>query len=136
MIVDSSALLAILLGEPDQLRYASVIAGAQTRTMSVASYLEVALKIDRIAKFGGDPVLDVALDRLGIDLAAVTVVHGKVARDAFNRYGYDHPAKLNFGDCLVYALAKTRSEPLLFKGNDFARTDLLLVETDPDKEWK
>ena len=125
MIIDSSALLAILLGEPDQHRYAAAIAGATTRQMSVASYLEVALKVDRIAKAGGDPILDISLERLGIALVPMTIAHGKVAREAFNTFGYDHPARLNFGDCIVYALAKTSAEPLLFKGNDFRQTDLM-----------
>ncbi|MBC7504794.1 MAG: type II toxin-antitoxin system VapC family toxin [Sandarakinorhabdus sp.] len=130
MIIDSSALLAILLGEPEAQRFTTAMTAAESRRMSVASYLEVALKVDRIAKAGADPILDVSIDRLRIELVPVSIVQGHAARDAFNRYGYSHPAKLNFGDCLTYALATTTGEPLLFKGNDFGLTDLELVSVE------
>lgn len=123
MIVDSSALLAIILDEPEGPSFASAIIGSNAPKMSAASYLEVALKVDRSIG-SADPALDAAIDDLGITLVALSVSQARVARDAFNRFGYRHPAKLNFGDCLVYALAHTTGQPLLFKGGDFSQTDL------------
>lgn len=125
MIIDSSALLAIILDEPEEQLFLAAIAGAASPRMSAASYLEVALKIDRGRSDGPDPALDAAMLDLGIALVDVTVAHSRGARTAFNRYGHNHPARLNFGDCLTYALAKAADEPLLFKGNDFSRTDLI-----------
>lgn len=123
MIVDSSALLAIILGEVEGPSFAAAIIASNAPRMSAVSYLEVALKVDR-SLGGAHPALDVTIEDLGITLEPVSVAQAHVARDAFNRFGYRHPARLNFGDCLVYALAHTRQQPLLFKGNDFSQTDL------------
>jgi ribonuclease VapC len=123
VIVDSSALLAILLSEPERRAFAATIIADAAPRMSAASYVEVALKVDRA--FGAvDPQLDATLADLGIILDPVTPGHARIARDAFNRFGRA-PARLNFGDCLVYALARTSGAPLLFKGNDFIHTDIV-----------
>ena len=134
MIVDSSAVLAVILHESEEARFIDALARAIAPKMSAASYLEIALKIDRKHSGGPDPLLDETLNDLGIQLVPVTVEQGRVARDAFNRFGRDHPAKLNFGDCLTYALAKTSGEPLLFKGYDFDKTDLKLMTFEDDDD--
>jgi ribonuclease VapC len=129
VIIDASAVLAILLSEPDRYRFENAIASHWPRRLSVASYLEVAMRLLR----GADPVTLTLLDRLiaaaEIQLEPVTVAHARLARAAFARYGkgLGHPAQLNFGDCLTYALAKATNEPLLYKGHDFTHTDLNFV---------
>ncbi len=123
MIVDSSALLAIILSEPEEEAFSLAIYQATQPKMSTASYFEVALKVDS-REDGIDPVLDSTLNNLGIVLVPVTIEHGRLARDANIRFGRHHLAKLNFGDCLTYALAKATRQPLLFKGKDFIHTDL------------
>ena len=132
MIVDSSALLPIVLREDDEARYLRAVSSAVSSKMSVASYVEVALKLDKAEDGAIDPILDATIERLGIVLVPVTVAQSRLARDANLSFGRRHPAKLNFDDCLTYALAKSSSEPLLFKGNDFGKTDLALVTFEDD----
>jgi ribonuclease VapC len=126
VIIDSSALVAILRGEPEQVRFSQEIIRANGGRLSAASYLETAIIIDRVR----DPVASRGLDTLlaahGITIAAVTPGQALIAREAYRDFGKGsgHPASLNFGDCLTYALAKDLGEPLLFKGNDFSQTDL------------
>ena len=125
MIVDTSALLAILLNEPEAEGFASLIADSETRRLSAASYVEAGIRVDR----PNDPVLRNLLDelikRFELAIEPVTIEQAFAARAAYRDYGKDrHPAGLNFGDCFTYALAKVTGEPLLFKGNDFSRTDL------------
>ncbi|KPF60051.1 hypothetical protein IP88_16000 [alpha proteobacterium AAP81b] len=124
MIVDSSALLAIILAEPEEEAFSLAIYAAARPQMSAASYLEVALKLDSGAT-GLDPVLDAALANLDIELVPVSIEQGRLAREANVRFGRESRAKLNFGDCLAYALAKATRSPLLFKGNDFMHTDIV-----------
>ena len=125
MIVDSSAVLAILFGEPDARRHAAAIMSAYPCRISVANVLEASIAVERR---GGDTAahaLDILLEHAEIELVPVTVEHLKAARRAWRRFGKgNHPAALNFGDCFAYALSKTTGEPLLFKGEDFARTDI------------
>ena len=125
MIVDSSAVLAILFGERDARRHAAAIMAAYPCRMSVANVLEASIAVERR---GGDTAahdLDVLLERAEVEFVPVTVEHLKAARRAWRRFGRgNHPAALNFGDCFAYALAKTTGEPLLFKGEDFAQTDV------------
>ncbi len=93
--------------------------------MSAANYLEAGIVADRQRdeRFGAR--LDPLLEELGIDVAAVTADHAKIAREAYRRYGKGrHPARLNLGDCFAYALSKATGEPLLYKGNDFVGTDV------------
>lgn len=132
MIVDSSALLAIILREDDEARYLRAVSSVVSSKMSVASYVEVALKLDKAEDGAIDPILDATIERLGIVLVPVSVAQSRLAREANFAFGRRCPAKLNFGDCLTYALAKSSSEPLLFKGNDFHKTDLALVIFEDD----
>ena len=127
MILDTSALLAILFNEPEAARFAARIEEASEGVyLSVASYLEAAMVIDRSADAVRRALLDTFLAEFEISLEPVTPEQAKLARQAFREFGRgNHPAALNFGDCLTYALAQVRREPLLFKGNDFSRTDLL-----------
>jgi len=126
MIVDTSAIMAILLAEPERESLVRAIAGSDRPRMSAASYVECGLVVDAV----GDPVLSSRLDQLlealGVAIEPVTVEQARLARDAGRAYGRGsgHPARLNFGDCFTYALARSTGEPLLFKGEDFARTDL------------
>ena len=125
MIVDTSALLAILLGEPDAARDEHAIAAAWPRRMSAAAVLEAAMAVESRGGTAAGQELDALLEKAEIALEAVTPDHAAAARRAWRRFGKgNHPAGLNFGDCLTYALAETSGEPLLFKGEDFARTDI------------
>lgn len=125
LIVDSSALIAIILNEPEQDAFIAEIMMDEAPAMSTASYVECALRLDGQLASGQDARLDAAIARLGIDLVPVTEQHARLARRAFEMFGKGrHPAGLNFGDCLSYALAKATGQPLLYKGLDFIKTDL------------
>lgn len=129
MVIDTSAILAILLGEPKARSFASAIANDPRRLVSSVSTLEAAIVIH--SRKGRDGVQ--ALDEL-FRSAALTVVsfspeQALLARQAYQKLGKGHhPAGLNLGDCCSYALAQSSEEPLLFKGRDFARTDVLVVK--------
>ena len=128
MVVDASALLAVLLREPERDAFIAALGAEGTRLVSAMSHLETSLVL---LSRKGRPALR-ELDLLVHDLEAqiVSVDRDQVllARDAFERYGKGrHPASLNLGDCCTYALCALTGEPLLFKGGDFARTDLQLV---------
>jgi ribonuclease VapC len=126
MIVDTSALLAVLLREPEAASFAAAIESAEASRLSVASYLEAAIFVDRHGDEVRRAMLDTFLEEFSIQLEPVTVEQVRVARQAFQWFGKGiHPAALNFGDCFTYALAKVTREPVLFKGNDFSRTDLV-----------
>lgn len=126
MIIGTSALVAFLRAEPDAERYAIAIEEAAPRWLSAANFVEAAAVIDG----SHDPVASRRLDDLlaeaEILIAPVTEEQARVARAAYRDYGKGsgHPAKLDFGDCFAYALARTRGEPLLFKGDDFSHTDV------------
>lgn len=126
MIVDSSALIAILRDESDAAEIAGAIEGAVVRRISAANLLEAAVVIDG----SRDPVASRRFDDLvreaGLLVEPVTESQARIARAAYRDFGKGsgHAARLNFGDCFAYALAKERAEPLLFKGDDFSRTDL------------
>jgi ribonuclease VapC len=128
MIVDSSALIAILFKEPEgQLLDVAVVESADCR-MSAASFLEASMVV--LARRGQEGLrdLDLLIARLGIRLIAFTESQARVARMAFERFGKGrHPAQLNFGDCIAYALAKDTGEELLFKGTDFGQTDIAVA---------
>lgn len=125
MIVDASALLAIVLDEPDGRRFAEIIAGAPRARMPAATWFEAALVIDTRGDDVASHRFDDAVRSLGIELIAFTPEHAEHARKARRVYGRRrHPAELNFGDCMVYGVAKAEREPLLFKGNDFSQTDI------------
>jgi ribonuclease VapC len=132
MVVDTSALLAVLQDEPERRSFNEAIEMADARRMSAATFVEASIVID--TRFGAEGLraLDRFLQRGGIEIAPVDLEQARLAREAFLRFGKGrHPAGLNFGDCFSYALAKALSEPLLFKGEDFSKTDTLPVEIDP-----
>jgi len=126
VIIDTSALVAILRDEEDAPVYAAAIEQASVRRMSAANFLEAAVVIDG----SRDPIASRRLDDLmreaDIRIDSITEAHARIARDAYRDFGRGsgHGAKLNFGDCFAYALAKATGEPLLFKGDDFSRTDV------------
>ena len=125
MIVDSSAVLAVLYREPDAERYERVIAESPNCRMSVANMLEASIVLEGRGGAAAGHELDVFLESAAIELAPVTVEHAEAARRAWRRFGKgNHPAALNFGDCFAYALANVTGEPLLFKGEDFSQTDI------------
>lgn len=126
MIVDTSALIAILRAEPDAADFAEAIEAATSRRMSAANYLEAAVVMDSAR----DPIVSRRFDELctaaDIRIEPVTEAQARTAREAYRDFGRGsgHPAGLNFGDCFAYALAKDTREPLLYKGKDFIHTDL------------
>ena len=125
MVVDTSAVVAILQREPERDRFADVLAGAHDPLISAATLFECSIVMHRR---GGDRAiehLDELLLSAGVRCIALDVSHVHAAREAWARYGKGRaPAALNFGDCFSYALATTTGRPLLFKGDDFARTDV------------
>lgn len=126
IVVDSSVFVAIIAGEPDAEALSRSLALAERRIMSAGTYLECAIVAER--RFGGRAELDAWLARRDIGIAIIDAALARIAADAFARYGKGrHPAGLNFGDCFAYALAASLGAPLLFKGNDFARTDVRRV---------
>lgn len=126
MIVDSSALLAILFAEPDRQRYAEALANAVAPKLSAVNFVEAAIRVD----MGADPIAGAAFDDLvreaGVTIEPVTAEQARLARRAYRTYGRGSgsPVRLNLGDCFAYALAKATGEPLLFKGEDFPHTDI------------
>ena len=125
MIVDSSAVLAVLLHETDARRYAEMVLTTAPCRMSVANALEASIVVESRGGAEACHELDEFLERAEVELAPVTAEHLTVARRAWRRFGKgNHPAGLNFGDCFAYALASVTGEPLLFKGEDFTRTDI------------
>jgi len=127
MIIDTSAILAILYQEEDAEMFAHIIASEVDCKMSAANFLEAAINIDAKGDATASRQLDAFMKRSAIAIESITFEQAQVARQAYIDYGKgNHPAKLNFGDCFAYALAKTENEPLLFKGNDFIKTDLQL----------
>lgn len=130
MIVDTSAVIAILFNESDAEIYANAIARADACRMSAATFVEVSIVVDIQTKNSGSRQLDAFMRRAGITIEPVTEEHAHLARQAYTDFGKGrHPAGLNFGDCFSYALAKSCREPLLFKGQDFAKTDLTGART-------
>ena len=125
MIVDTSAVLAILFGEREARRCDEAIAQAPRCRMSAVRFLEAAIVLESRSGAEAGHELDAFLEAAAIDLAPVTPDQAAAARRAWRRFGKgNHPAGLNFGDCFSYALAEAVREPLLFKGDDFARTDI------------
>lgn len=125
MVIDSSALLAILFGEPEKRRFNELIEADAVLIMSAASYLESAIVID--ARLGDEGARDckLFLTEADIVIEPVPLEQAEVARGAYQRFGRgNHAAALNFGGCFADALAKATGEPLLFEGNDFSQTDI------------
>ncbi len=125
MILDTSALVAILYREPEAARFAQIIHDADNCRISVANHVELSMVIARQLGPEGMRQAEAFFRRAGIAIEPVTIDHGELARQAFLDFGKGrHKAALNFGDCFAYALAKATGEPLLFKGNDFGLTDI------------
>ena len=128
MVVDTSALLAILLNEPDAAVFRSAIDKDPIRLVSAASVVETGIVIE--ARFGeaGGREMDLLLHKAECEIVPVDAEQAEVARGAFRRFGKGrHSAGLNFGDCFAYALAVATGEPLLFKGDDFGKTDVMVA---------
>ncbi len=126
MVIDTSAILAILFNEPDAESFESALVSDPNRLMSAASILEASIVVESRLGEAGRQEFDQLLHVAQIILVPVTAQQIEVARQAYRTYGKGrHPAALNYGDCFAYALAKTTGEPLLFKGNDFSQTDIL-----------
>jgi ribonuclease VapC len=129
VIIDPSVLVAIVTREPEARAYSRLITASPVRRLSAAGYVELAAVIDGRR----DPVLSGALDgairATGIEIVPFTPSQARIARMAYQQFGRGsgHPARLNMGDCFSYALARDLGEPLLFKGGDFALTDIELV---------
>jgi ribonuclease VapC len=125
MIIDTSAPLAILLDEEERRLFNEAFEAAASRAMSAATFVEVSIVIE--SRFGAEGTrdLDLFINQAGIEIADVDQDQGRLARQAFIRFGKGrHPAGLNYGDCFAYALAVARGESLLYKGTDFALTDI------------
>ena len=129
MIVDTSALIAVLRNEPEAEACARALENSVVRRLSAANFVEAAVIIDA----NRDPIASRRFDELvreaQIIIEPVTEAQAQIAREAYRDFGKGsgHQAKLNFGDCFAYALAKVTGEPLLFKGDDFAKTDIKVV---------
>ncbi|NBB46772.1 PIN domain-containing protein [Rhizobium sp. CRIBSB] len=125
MIVDTSAMVAIFYGEPEAATFTRLIHGAVITRISVANYVELSMVIEKQLGPQGMRQVETFFRRAAITIEPVTVEQGDLARQAFLDFGKGrHKAGLNFGDCFAYALAKDLDEPLLFKGKDFAETDI------------
>ena len=125
MILDTSALVAILYREPEAKSFAERILAADVSRLSVANWIELAMVVERQLGADGMRQAEAFLRRAGVVVEPVTLEHGELARQAFLDFGKGrHKAGLNFGDCFAYALARATGEALLFKGDDFALTDI------------
>ena len=128
MVIDTSALVAVLLQEPNAARMARAIESGSPRLLSAASLLEASIVIESRKGEAGGRELDLLVYRAAIEVVPVDQDQAEIARLAWRRFGKGrHPAGLNFGDCFAYALAKSRELPLLVDGDDFAQTDLACV---------
>jgi ribonuclease VapC len=130
MVVDTSALLAILQDEPERRSFNEALEAADARLISVVTLVETSILIE--SRYGAEGLrdLDLLLERAGIELVPVDFEQARAARAAWSRFGKGrHPAGPNFGDCFSYALARVLGEPLLYKGDDFSRTDVSAVST-------
>ncbi len=126
MIVDTSAVVAILLGEPEADALVAALLSAPGARMSAATYVELAAVVAARAAPQQHRRLDALLHRIGVEVVALTPEHATLAAAAYRAFGRGsgHPARLNLGDCYAYALATAADEPLLFVGDDFSRTDV------------
>ena len=125
IVVDSSALIAILLNEPEKADFSEAILGANSPQIAAPNFFEASMVAETRQGLAGCRDLDRLSASLGLVVVAFDSTHIEGAREAYRRYGKGrHRAALNFGDCCAYALAKSLDWPLLFKGGDFALTDL------------
>ena len=126
MIVDSSAIVAILRREPERQRFSEALKDASEKRISAATYFEASIVIDSARDPIASRTLDDLIDNFKIVVEPFTAEQAQIARQAYRDYGKGsgHRAQLNFGDCFSYALARVKREPLLFKGDDFVHTDV------------
>ena len=131
MIVDTSALVAIALDEPERLHFQEMIVDSTTARLSAANLVELFIVVDRHTNRSVSDRIDTLLGALGLVIESVTADQARIAREAYRLFGRGngHPARLNYGDCFAYALAKALGEPLLFKGADFIHTDIAAAAT-------
>ncbi len=125
MVLDTSAILAILQDEPERRKFNEAIEAAESRSLSTASFVECSMILE--SRYGADGIrdLDLFIAKAHVSLVPVDEEQADLARRAFRKYGKGrHPAGLNFGDCFSYALAQALDAALLFKGNDFPQTDV------------
>ena len=128
MVLDTSALLVLLLDEPEAERFRIVIEEDDARLVSAATLLETALVIEARNGEAGGRELDLLVEKAGLEVVPVETAHVTEARKAYRKFGRGrHAANLNYGDVFAYALARVAHEPLLFKGNDFSKTDVRTV---------
>ena len=128
MILDTSALVAILEGEHEAERLIAALETRDSVRISAATLVEAGIVVETRRGESGGRELDLLLQRLRAEVVSVTAEHAELARDAYRRFGKgQHRAALNFGDCFAYALASAMGEPLLFVGGDFAKTDVAVV---------
>ena len=131
MVIDTSALVAILLGEPETEPFAWAIARDARRLISAFTALETGIVIEAKKGEMGSREFDLLLHQARIEIVPMTPEHFEIARSAWRKYGKGrHKAGLNIGDCCSYALARCSGEPLLFKGDDFSQTDIQPVSGD------
>lgn len=127
MILDTSAIMAILRDEPEARTFLEAMSSAETLRLSAGTWLELTVVTTRAAEKEIGEAAGTILERFGVVIEGVTKEIAMIANIAYRRYGRGsgHEADLNFGDCFAYALAKASGEPLLFKGQDFSRTDVI-----------
>ena len=125
MVIDSSALIAIIENEPERRLFEQSIRLAATRLVGAAGLLEASIVVLSRRREHGLAVLNEVLAAMRVEIVPLSADHARLAIEAFRQFGKGrHPAGLNFGDCLSYALARATGQPLLFKGDDFSRTDI------------
>jgi len=127
VVIDPSAIIAMISGEPEVNDFLELCLTAETIRLSAAGYVEAAIMLDNRNPIAASVELDRLLELLSVSVVPVTPAQARIARQAHREYGRGsgHPARLNFGDCFSYALARDTAEPLLFKGTDFAQTDVV-----------
>ena len=132
MVLDTSAILAVLLAEPDSERFETAVAQTASVLVSAGTHLEAAIVVEARLGAAGGRELDKLLRRWSVTVEPVDADQVDIGRRAYRTYGRGHhTAGLNYGDCFSYALAIATGEPLLFKGEDFSRTDVIIALT-PD----
>jgi ribonuclease VapC len=126
MIVDTSAIMAMLLDEPEQAQFVRMMMLAPSRKMSAGGWIELSVVLTRRKHSELESRLNQLLDVTPVEIVPVGIDQARIGASIYRKYGHGsgHPARLNFGDCFAYALAKETGEPLLFKGDDFIHTDI------------
>lgn len=128
IVIDTSAVVAVLRDEPERRAFTEAIEQADRCVISAVSFVEASIVIETRSGYEGLRDFDLFILKAGIEVVATDAEQAKIAQSAFRTFGKGrHPANLNFGDCFSYALAKALEAPLLFKGNDFAQTDIAAV---------